>query len=92
MLITDSDVEIRNTDTHCFLQGSFSDYDCYDEPIHESFICFTSQKDFDANKNNETIRKLKIRRDDLQRSLTNWERNLCEIEAKLSQLKQGEDI
>lgn len=92
MLITDSDVEIRNTDTHCSLQGSFTDYDCYDEPIHESFICFTSQKDFDANKNNETIRKLKIRRDDLQRSLTNWERNLCEIEAKLSQLKQGEDI
>lgn len=92
MLITDSDVEIRNTDTHCFLQGSFSDYDCYDEPIHESFICLTSQKDFDANKNNETIRKLKIRRDDLQRSLTNYERDVREIEEKLSQLKQGEDI
>lgn len=92
MLITDSDVEIRNTDTHCSLQGSFTDYDCYDEPIHESFICFTSQKDFDANKNNETIRKLKLRRDDLQRSLTAYERNLHEIEEKLSQLKQGEDV
>lgn len=92
MLITDSDVEIRNTDTHCFLQGSFSDYDCYDEPIHESFICFTSQKDFDANKNNETIRKLKMRRDDLQRSLTNYERDVREVEEKLSQLKQGEDV
>lgn len=92
MLITDSDVEIRNSDTHCFLQGSFTDYDCYDEPLHESFICFTSQKDFDANKNNETIRKLKIRRDDLQRSLTNYEGDLRKIEEKLSQLKQGEDV
>ena len=92
MLITDSDMEIRNTDTHCSLQGSFTGYDCYDKPIHESFICFTSQKDFDANKNNETIRKLKLRRDDLQRSLTNYERDLRRIEEKLSQLKQGEDV
>lgn len=92
MLITDSDVEIRNSDTHCFLQGSFTDYDYYDEPLHKSFICFTSQKDFDANKNNETIRKLKIRCDDLQRSLTNYERDVREIEEILSQLKQGEDV
>lgn len=91
MLITDSDVEIRNTDTRCSLQGSFTGYDCYYDPIHESFICFTSQKDFDANKNNETIRKLKLRRDDLQRSLTNYEGDLRKVEEKLSQLKQGEE-
>lgn len=91
MLITDSDVKIRNTDIHCFLQGSFTDYNCYDKLIDKSFICFTSQKDFDANKNNETIRKLKLRRDDLQRSLTNYEGDLRKIEEKLSQLKQGEE-
>lgn len=92
MLITDSGIEIRNTDTHCSLQGELIDTDYYREPIRESFICFTSQKDFDAYKNNEAIKALEIRRNDLLRRLPNCERNLREIEAKLSQLKQGEDV
>lgn len=92
MLITDSDIEIRNTDTHCFLQGSFTGSDYFETTIYENFICFTSQKDFDANKNNEAIKVLEMRRGDLQRSLTNCERNLREIEEELSQLKQGEEV
>lgn len=92
MLITNSGIEIRNTDTHCSLQGELIDTDYYREPIRESFICFTSQKDFYAYKNNEAIKELERRRKGLQRSLTNCERNLREIEEELSQLKQGEDV
>lgn len=92
MLITDSDVEIQNTDTHCSLQGSFTGSDYFETPIYENFICFTSQKDFDAYKNNEAIKMLERNRDCLQRSLTDYERNLRELEEELSQLKQGEKV
>lgn len=92
MLITNSGIEIRNTDTHCSLQGELIDTDCYGEPIRESFICFTSQKDFYAYKNNEAIKELERRRKGLQRSFTNCERTLRELEEELSQLKQGEKV